>query len=305
MPASLELYRIFHTVATQQNISKAAEHLYVGQPAISRAIRKLEDELGVVLFLRNSRGVALTEEGQILFRHVSNAMEEISTGETVIERLKSFQAGEFSIGVSTTLFKHFVLPFIKPFTMKHPDFRIKIIDNDTYSTLRLIDSEAIDLGFVSRPFHDKDYTFTPIVSIRDVFIAKKEYLDSLNAAGTKEILSRASLFLLEPDNITRQYLDRYLQNNGIRLRTELETSNMDFLIELARLGMGVTHVIRNLVASEIESGDLVELPMTPPIPERDLGIVIKRGKALSLAAARFADFLRTDLEQSSLTFRVD
>ena len=297
MAASLELYRVFHTVATQKNISKAAEQLYVGQPAVSRAIRKLEDELGVVLFLRNSRGVVLTEEGQILFRHVSGAMEEIETGEAVLERLKSFQAGEFSIGVSTTLFTHFVLPYIGPFMEKYPDFRIKIIDNDTYSTLRLLDSETLDLGFVSQPFHDKAYTFTPIVSIRDVFIAKKEYLDSLHVTDPREILSRASLFLLETGNISRQYLDRYLQNNGIRLHAELETSNMDFLIELARLGMGVTHVIRNLVASEIENGSLVELPMTPPIPERDLGLVVKRGKGLSLAAARFAEFLRTDLAQ--------
>ena len=293
MAANLELYRIFHTVATQKNISKAANALYVGQPAISRAIRKLEDELGVVLFLRNSRGVTLTEEGQILYRHVSGAMSEIQTGETVLERLKSFQAGEFSLGVSTTLFMHFVLPYVKPFMKRYPDFRLKIVDNDTYSTLRLIESDSIDLGFVSRPFNDKDYDFTPLVEIRDVFIAKRDYLDSLNASGSKEILSRATLFLLEPGNITRQYLDRYLQATGLRLETELETSNMDFLIEMAKLGLGVTHVIRNLVADELTSGSLVEIPLSPPIPSREVGLVTKRGKPLSLAADRFAEFLRT------------
>jgi len=297
LSANLELYRIFYMVATQKNISKAADALYVGQPAVSRAIRKLEDELGVVLFLRNSRGVTLTEEGQILFRHVSGAMSEIQTGETVLERLKSFQSGEFSLSVSTTLFMHFVLPYVKPFMSRYPDFRLKIVDNDTYSTLRLIESDSIDLGFVSRPFNDKDYDFTPLVEIRDAFIGSRGYLDSLNASGSKEILSRASLFLLEPGNITRQYLDHYLHSTGLRLETELETSNMDFLIEMAKLGLGVTHVIQNLVADELASGSLVEVLLDPPIPSRDVGIVTKRGKPLSLAAGRFAKFLRSSLAQ--------
>ncbi len=294
MPASLELYRIFYTVAAQQNISKAAEQLYVGQPAISRAIRKLEDELGVVLFLRGSRGVALTEEGQVLYRHVAAAMEQIGSGEAVLERLKSFQAGEFSLGVSTTLFKHFVLPAIKPFMEKYPDFHIKIMDNGTYSTLGLIESDRVDLGFVSRPFHDKEFRFTPVKTIHDVFVAKPEYLENLRAYGTKDVLSRAALFLLEPDNISRQYLDRYLQDNGLRLSAELETSNMDFLIEMARLGLGVAHVIRDLVEPELRDGSLVALPMSPPIPPRDIGIITRRGKSLSLAAACFADFLQQE-----------
>lgn len=81
MLQSLSSYRIFYTVAKTQNISKAAKELYISQPAISKSIQKLEESLGCELFRRSSRGVLLTEEGELLFTHVSSAFETLTLGE--------------------------------------------------------------------------------------------------------------------------------------------------------------------------------------------------------------------------------
>ena len=99
MNQNLSQYKIFYEVAKAGNISKAAKELYISQPAISKAISKLEDSLSTILFTRNSRGVQLTEEGQILFEHTSSAFEQLSAGELELKRVREFNMGQIRIGV--------------------------------------------------------------------------------------------------------------------------------------------------------------------------------------------------------------
>ena len=104
MDTTLSLYRIFYTVAQCGSISAAARHLYISQPAISKSISNLENELQTHLFERTSRGVSLTEEGQLLFHHVSDAFHSLEAGEAELSRIRDMGLGHLTIGVSTTLF---------------------------------------------------------------------------------------------------------------------------------------------------------------------------------------------------------
>ena len=99
MEQHLSQYKIFYAVAKAGNISKAAKELFISQPAISKSISKLEENLGVSLFTRNSRGVQLTVEGQVLFSHVSNAFDTLGRGENELKRIKNFNIGQIKIGV--------------------------------------------------------------------------------------------------------------------------------------------------------------------------------------------------------------
>ena len=113
MLQSLSSYRIFYTVAKTQNISKAAKELYISQPAISKSIQKLEESLGCELFRRSSRGVLLTEEGELLFTHVSSAFETLTLGEDKLKNSLELGVGHLKIGVSSTLCKFVLLPYLK------------------------------------------------------------------------------------------------------------------------------------------------------------------------------------------------
>ena len=103
MEQHLSQYRIFYEVAKAGNISKAAKELFISQPAISKAISKLEENLDVTLFTRNSRGVQLTSEGELLFQYVENAFEALDRGENELKRIREFHIGQLTIGVSNTL----------------------------------------------------------------------------------------------------------------------------------------------------------------------------------------------------------
>jgi len=106
----LSLYNVFNTVAETGSISQAAKVLYVSQPAISKAITNLEESLNQVLFVRNSRGVKLTEEGQILYKYTKEAFDILKQGEDHMKRIKELGIGHLKIGDSTTLCKYILLP---------------------------------------------------------------------------------------------------------------------------------------------------------------------------------------------------
>ncbi|MCI7557559.1 MAG: LysR family transcriptional regulator, partial [Lachnospiraceae bacterium] len=108
---SLNLYYIFYQVAVSKNITAAARELYISQPAISKAISKLEQSLNTTLFIRNSRGVTLTLEGEILFEQIHNAFQCIYAGENQLKLASELGVGHISIGVSTTLCKYVLLPY--------------------------------------------------------------------------------------------------------------------------------------------------------------------------------------------------
>lgn len=274
MDANLDLYHIFYTVAKQGNISRAANELYISQPAISKAIRKLEDALTVTLFYRNSRGVTLTDEGTLLYEQVRIAFEAIDKGEEVVKRTKQLGIGSLRIGVSTTLCKYLLLSYLKEFVEQFPHIKITIQCQSTFETVKLLEQNKIDIGLIGKPDHMKHLAFFPITSIQDTFVTTKTYYENLKVRSGLEhldIFREGNIMLLDEENITRRYIEQYFHNEGIEVHQVLEVSNMDLLIEFAKIGIGIACVIKEFVQEDLECGTLIELPILNQIPNREVG----------------------------------
>ncbi|MDP4091238.1 MAG: LysR family transcriptional regulator [Bacillota bacterium] len=292
MDNNLELYRIFHTVAVCGNISAASERLFISQPAVSKTIKKLEEVTGTVLFSRNSRGVKLTEEGKVFFQYIEKAMNEITVGEKVLDRLRRREQGNIKLGVSTTLCKHFLIPKLRNFIKEYPDIEIKISNNTSSMNIALVEKGEVDLCISSEPLVKDDfYDFIKLSEIQDTFVAGKGYFYNIDKNDNIEMVSSETLMLLEPDNIARKYADGYFASRYMSVKPEIEISNMDLLVEFAKIGMGATIVIKDFIKSELEEGSLVEIPMTPAIPKRNIGVIYHRDIPLSLAAQTFLEYL--------------
>lgn len=292
MNINIELYKTFYCVAKNKNISKAADELYVSQPAISKAIKKLEHELDCTLFLRSSRGVVLSKEGEILFKHVEKALTEFALGEELIEKIKTNDYGTVRVGVSNTLCKHYLIPYLEAFHEKYPNIKIVVINNTTNKTLELLNHGKVDFGIVSSPFKYEEYEFDELMKFHDIFVVKQGKYPELLKQPSLQALSDYPLMLLEPDNITRQYIDRFLEENDVYLHPEIEIGSMDFLIEFAKIGLGVASVIQEFVTSELEQGILVEIPVKRKPKSRSIGIVTRKDIPISMASKRFIEFLR-------------
>ena len=278
MNQNLSSYRIFYAVANAGNISKAAKELYISQPAISKSIQKLEDSLSCKLFVRSSRGVTLTEEGELLYSYVKTAFETLSQGEQKLHRSIELGIGYLKIGVSSTLCKHLLLPYLKEFIRLHPHISISISCQSTNETLRLLEDGKIDIGLAGCPESIKNIQFDHLKEIEDIFVAARDYLRNLKTRGVDKnhILQSATLMLLDKNNMTRQYIDSYLQEHHIQVQDSIHISDLDLLIEFAKIGVGVACVIRSFVENELKNGALIEIPLEAPIPKREVGFVYKK-----------------------------
>ncbi len=295
MNQNLSSYRIFYTVANTGNISKAAKELYISQPAISKSIQKLEEGLGCRLFSRSSRGVVLTEEGKLLYEHVGAAFDTLTIGEEKLKRSIELGIGHLKIGVSSTLCRYLLLPCLKEFIRQNPHITISITCQSTNETLKLLEDNKIDIGLVGRPSNVRHIQFEFLEEIEDIFVAAKDYLKNLQVRGIDkpEILSNATLMLLDKDNMTRQYIDSYLQENQIAVQDSIDISNMDLLIEFARIGVGAACVIKNFVRADLESGALVEIPLEIPIQKREVGFAYRANVKPSKSLAEFIRFYKS------------
>ena len=126
-------------------------------------------------------------------------------------------------------------------------------------------------------------------------MANKEYLRNLSARGIKknEILENSTLMLLDKNNMTRQYIDDYLQENQIEVADTIDISNMDLLIDFAKIGVGVACVIKSFVSKELANGTLVEIPLGIPIHEREVGFAYKETANPSNSLLEFVDFFKS------------
>lgn len=303
MEQHLSLYRIFYTVANTGNISQAAKQLYNSQPAISKSISRLEESLGIVLFSRSSRGVTMTEEGRILYEHVRTAFEAIDAGEEQIRRMTTLNIGSLHIGASNTLCKFVLLPYLQSFIEAYPHIKILIFCLSSNQTLTQMDSGKIDIGLVAHPGSLRTLDFYSLGTIQDIFVASPAYLKNLDLKpeeihSGRQLFERATLMLLDKQNMTRQYIDDYLTTNHLQTHHTIETTSMELLIEFAKIGLGVGCVIKEFVLEELKNGQLIEIPLDIPIHQREIGFTYIKKRQQEKAVRHFIEFYKSTKELS-------
>lgn len=297
---SFSSYQIFNTAARTQNISAAAKELYISQPAVSKAINKLEQSLNVKLFTRSSRGVRLTEEGTLFYEHTSQAFDVLRRGEESLRQIAALGIGHIRIGVSTTLCKYMLLPYLKGFISENPHIKISIQCQSTFHTLSLLENGSIDIGLIGKPEKLKQLQFDSLGAIEDIFVASPPYLGNLCLRSgksapaefsTPELFANANVMLLDEKNITRLYIDEYFKQNQLATGQLLEISNMDLLIDFAKIGLGIACVIREFIKAELEDGSLIEIPLENPIARREVGFAYSRNIPSNEAVRKFIGYI--------------
>ncbi len=294
-----ELYRVFYIVAGCPTISAAAEQLHVSQPAVSKSIKKLEDLTGCLLFQRSSKGIRLTSEGAILLEYVRSGFQHLENGERIVKKIRNRERGVVRVGISTTLCKYFFIPYLERFHQRYPGIRITIVNRTSPETLNLLEQGVIDFGIISIPESRSRFTFHELLTISDIFVGSHRFAE-LPTPQPLAALASYPLMMLEKDNLTRTHVDAHLHRYGVALQPEIEIGSLEFLIEFARIGLGIALVIKNFVEEELGGGSLVEIAVTPAIPPRKIGIVVPDNLPLSIAAETFIDFIIREVTEQKV-----
>ena len=294
---SLDTYKIFCAVARSGNMSSAAKELFISQPAVSMAVKQLEERLGGQLLVRTPKGVRLTPEGRVLFNYLDMAFNMVKTAEHKYFELANLEKGEVRIGASDVVISGYLMPYIEKFSKAYSDIRIKVVNKTTYESLELLKRGVIDMCFVNLPIEvGDDMEITKCVRIHDCLIGGTKYRELAETGVKLSELSNYPLLLLEDMSNTRKQLDRFAAENGIFFKPIIELASYDLLIQFARINLGLTFIIREFDNSSIDGENIFEIPVEPQLPQRYVGLVMLKNAALSFAARRFVELLGLDGE---------
>lgn len=294
MNISLDLYRLFYIVAKEGSISRAANILFISQPAITLQIKKLESELGVSLFTRTKHGVVLTEEGNILFEYIKVAMDNIINGENALSNLKNLDSGIIRIGASTTVSKHIVMPYLEKFHEMYPKIEIQIVNSLTTNLLKELRNGNLDILFLNLPMDEnKDLKIIPITDVHDIFVGNKKYFDLTKGKISLEELNNYPLLFQKMPSNTRAYLNKYLKSNNTNLKPQLEVVSYNLIMDLVSAGFGIGYATKEFIKSELEKKELYEIKVEPSVPKRFIGIATIDKKTPNYSVKKLIQMITT------------
>ncbi|HOJ77851.1 MAG TPA: LysR family transcriptional regulator [Bacillota bacterium] len=293
MDINFELYKIFYHAAKLGNFSEAAEQLFITQSAISQAIKNLETKLGVRLFHRKTRQLKLTPEGELLFTHIEQAYNFIKTAEQKVLETKGLQNGEIRIGASDTVCRYFLLPTLESFNKQYPKIKIQFSNRTSGQILQLLQQGSIDFGVVTLPIASNLFEITEVKNVEDIWVAGNKYKHLQTKQLSLSELANQPLLLLEKTSTTRRNLDEFFQFHQLQIKPEIELESVDLLVEFARIGLGIAHVLKESAQIAIASDELFQVKVEPKMPPRKLGVVTMKNVPPSHAAIKFIDLLTT------------
>lgn len=291
MNVDLELYRVFYTVAKYKHMTKASEELCISQPAISQSIKKLEEQLGGVLFLRSNKGMELTEEGKMFFEYVKGALELIQNAENEFTSFKNLSKGEIKIGCSTTLTKILLLDAIRDFHRDYPNIEIRIT-NELTSNL-LLDLQKGKLDFVifnEGNLKETNVKLEKIGTLRQGFIYHPEYYK--DTIQSWHDLNNYPLILQKKESNSRKFLDAFTLKDNVLLKPKMETVSQDLVTEFTNSGLGIGFTILNLAIKKYPH--LQELNINKRIPETDIYLAVSKNIHLTFASEKFLNYLKKE-----------
>lgn len=286
--AQLEQYRIFASVANNKSFSKAADELYITQPAISQSIKLLENELGTQLFVRTSRGVVLTEAGEILYIYVEQGLSTFKSAENHINELKALEHGKLNIGASDTLCQHFLLPYLKKFHEKYPNVNLKVTNRTSRETVELLKQGKVDIGFINMPTETgENILVISVAKLHDCFVYNEKHFPNIYNKTKLGELQDFPLLMLERESSTRRYIDDYFKSKNIMLSPQIELGSHDLLLSFAEIGLGFAAVVREYSINELQNGNLKEVELTSEIPSRTIALIYQNKMPLTFSAKEF------------------
>ena len=290
MDINYELYKVFYQVVSSLSFSEASKKLFISQSAVSQSVKTLERKLGQPLFIRSTKKVQLSPAGQTLLKHVEPAIHLLEKGEAQLLDTNALGLGQLHIGASDTICRYFLIPYLKQFHEQFPDVPIKVTNATSIGCVDLLTQGKADLIITNYPnsrLNDM-YIQKIVASFQDVFIANPAYLDLQQEEFSLADIKSCPLLMLERKSATSEFLHNLFLQHQLELIPEVELSSNDFLMDLARIGLGIAFVPDYCLS---EDDELRPLKIKETIPKRQMAAAFNPGLLLSPAAEEFLKIL--------------
>ncbi len=293
MNVNFELYRVFYEVATLGNITKAAQKLLISQPAVTKQIKTLEGQLGGELFIRTKRGVILTDNGQEIYNYIKQGMNCFEMAEKQFSNLKKLDTGIIRVGVSTTLAKLYLLPYLDNFHKNYPNIAIQIF-TDPSSILRtkLKDGSLDVLIAKEEDDEDNDLEVYRLGELHHCFIAGHNYDSLKNKTISFKKLNQYPILLPKSPSTSRGILEKYCHKYNIEITSKLEIASAGLLEEFAKIGLGISFVTEEFAKREIDNGNVFKIKTEYDIPPVGFALITLKNSFHSFGANEFINIIK-------------
>jgi len=290
--AHLENFRlkVFRTVAEHLNFRKAAEHLFLTQPAVTLQIKALEDDLGVRLFDRTGNRVSLTPQGSLLLGYAKKIAALVSEAEQELGGEDGKVSGELSLGASTTIAQYILPRLLGSFLDEHARVQFSLHSGNTSEIVQLLLDNKLSVGLIEGPARDRGIRTEPFMQDELVLIAP---LTLKSDQLSREQLLASNLLMREHGSGSRRVVETALEKAGFRLKSFKKVMNLDSteaIKSAVEAGLGIGFVSRWAISKEVELGALKVAEVKGLRIARDFSLISRVGPELQGPAGAFRAF---------------
>jgi DNA-binding transcriptional LysR family regulator len=284
--ASFRQLRVFSEVAKHLSFARAAENLHITPPAVTMQIKELEAGIGLPLFHRQGRQVALTTVGEYLLVYARRILSTLKDAEDAVARLQHAEVGKLNIGMVSTA-KYFLLKMMADFREKHEAVDFNVAIGNREQLVRMLENNEVDIAVMGRPPKDLEVRAEPFAAHPHVFVAKPGHPLSQRGQLTVEDLRPLEVMAREQGSGTRAAMEKFFADSRIDPRIKMEFPSNETLKQAVMAGLGIGFVSLHTIGFELEHKQiaLLDIHTTPVV--RAWNIVHKRSKMLSPAAEAF------------------
>lgn len=290
----LKPLRAFCQVVRLGSISRAAEALYLSQPAITLQLQALERELGARLFERSGRRLTPTREGDLLYEMARPLVEGLDNiAAQFREQVRGLDAGELHVAAGSSTILYLLPEIVDAFRQKHPDVRLSLHNVTGASGLDLLRSDAVDLAVGSMLDVPSDLSYTPVYRFDPMLITPPEHPLANKPELTLQDLSPYGLILPPKRLTTYRLVDLVFQQNRVPYTVALEVGGWEVIKQYVSMGLGIS-IVTAICLTDADRQRLVARSLARWFPPRSYGIVMRKGKFLSPQARAFVELIKPD-----------
>jgi LysR family cyn operon transcriptional activator len=290
-----KILHYFATIVEQGSYTKAAEHLGIAQSALSIAMRKFEEKVGMTLLIRSSKGVTVTKEGEVLLAHSKGILARIHDAETALNELRGIEQGEVSIGIPGMLGSYFFPEILMAFKFKYPNLNLSIVEAGTQTIKEKLLSGELDLGVIVDDHVPDSLQIQPLIRPQMVVAVGKSH-----PLAHEETINYARFFehelvMFKAGYFHREIINGLCEANSMTAHYSFETNLIAMILNIVKNEFAITALLELVTDQE---PDVTGIPFEPPI-FLDLALAWRKEGYLSLANQRFVEFTLAQINAST------
>ncbi|MGG0719638.1 LysR family transcriptional regulator [Robertmurraya massiliosenegalensis] len=281
--------KYFLTIAKCKSITKAAEILHVSQPALSKMMKGLEDELGMTLLLRSNKSNELTDAGVIVMEYAQKIFSEIDNMSRTLNDLTNLEKGEIQIGLPPIIGSLFFPNMMADFHKKYPKIKMNVTEYGAAKVVKSVDDGELDLGVVVLPVNGRIFNIYPIVEERMKLLVYHEHrLASSKKVHLKELKDEELIFYHEDFALHDILWKKFIQV-GVEPNILFKSSQWDLMSEMVAANLGVT-ILPDSICNRV-TNEKVRIIEFVPVTPWNLAVITKKDKYLSYAGRTFINYI--------------